>query len=212
MENSIVTWLIVIGLILLQFIGSNKKKKAAEDRKKAILEEQMRRAAETSEYSYELSSEDNIDYSDVQRESQPEETIRSGVTHSEDPFDFFNLSKIVEKVDVMMSANKSYFDIEDRLSGKSEYYAEPVPSVEAEAYKQNYHSDSIESDTIVGDYIVEGVRTTVDDAGEIGGINDEAGLYNEEYEARDKVSPVIASFDPKLFVLYSEIVRPKYQE
>ena len=205
MENNIVTWLIVAGLILLQFLGSNKKKKAAEARKKAILEEQMRQAANSSEYSYDISSEEESVYDDPQEELQYDEPIRSGEKHSEDPFDFFNLSKLIEKADVMMSATKSYYDIEERLSGKQNTNEEAAKPVEEKRYEQAYRNDSFESDIIE-----EGVRTTDDDA--IGGINDEAGLYNEEYEAGDKVSAIVASFDPKLFILYSEIARPKYQE
>ena len=209
MENSIVTWLIVIGLILLQFLGSNKKRKAAEARKKAIMEEQMRRAAETSEYNCEDSSEEEIDYQEAfQEELQAAKSAQRN--YSEDPFDF--LTKIKEQVEVMMSVDKSYYDIEERMSGRPSSYQEAIPSIETETYEQRSYSDNVESGVVFGDSIVEGVRTTEDDADAIGGVNDEAGLYNEEYEARNVVSPVVASFDPKLFILYSEIARPKFQE
>jgi len=209
MENSIVTWLIVIGLILLQFLGSNKKRKAAEARKKAIMEEQMRRAAETSEYNCEDSSEEEIDYQEaLQEELQAAKSAQRN--YSEDPFDF--LTKIKEQVEVMMSVDKSYYDIEERMSGRPSSYQEAIPSIEMETYEQRSYSDNVESGVVFGDSIVEGVRTTEDDADAIGGVNDEAGLYNEEYEARNVVSPVVASFDPKLFILYSEIARPKFQE
>ena len=209
MENSIVTWLIVIGLILLQFLGSNKKRKAAEARKKAIMEEQMRRAAETSEYNYEDSSEEEIDYEEAFQE-EPQAVKSAQKNYSEDPFDF--LTKIKEQVEVMMSVDKSYYDIEEKMSGHPNSYQEAVPSIGAETYEQNSYSDNVESGVVVGDTILEGVRTTEGDADAIGGINDEAGLYSEEYETRKVVSPVVASFDPKLFILYSEIARPKFQE
>ena len=212
MENNIVTWLIVAGLILLQFIGSNKKRKAAEARKRAILEEQMRRAANNPEYSYDISSEEDALYAQSQEELQQDEIMRSKDRDSEDPFDFLNLSRIVEKANVVMSANKSYFDIEERLSGRSASYEDIAPTVEEERYEQNFYNDSIEYDTINDDFSAEGVRTTEDDVDAIGGINDEAGLYKEETDTTSTISPVIASFDPKLFVLYSEIARPKYQE
>ena len=212
MENNIVTWLIVAGLILLQFIGSNKKRKAAEAKRKAILEEQMRQAANTPGYGYDISSEEDMVYDETPEELQYDESIKINEKHSEDPFDFFNLSKIIEKAEVAMSANKSYFDIEERLSGKSDTRENHVPSVEAETYEQNYYNDSVESGVVIGETVLEGVRVTEDDADAIGGINDEAGLYSEEYESSDKVSPVVASFDPKLFILYSEIARPKFQE
>jgi len=207
MENNIVTWLIVIGLILLQFIGSNKKRKAAEARKKAIMEEQMRRAAETSEYNYEVSSEEEMDYEESFQE-EPQAAKSAQRNYSEDPFDFLN--KIKEQVEVMMSVDKSYYDIEENMSRQSGSYQETVPSVVTEVYEQSSYNDSVESGVVVGDSIIEGVRSTEDDADAIGGVNDEAGLYNEEYEARDAVSPVVASFDPKLFILYSEIARPKF--
>jgi hypothetical protein len=209
MENGIVTWLIVIGLILLQFLGSNKKRKAAEARKKAIMEEQMRRAAETSEYNYEDSSEEEIDYEEAFQE-EPQAAKSAQRNYSEDPFDF--LTKIKEQVEVMMSVDKSYYDIEEKMSGRPSSYQEAIPSIETETYEQRSYSDNVESGVVFGDSIVEGVRTTEDDADAIGGVNDEAGLYNAEYEARNVVSPVVASFDPKLFILYSEIARPKFQE
>ena len=209
-----ITWLIVIGMIVLQFVGANKKRKAAEAKKRAILEEQMRRAAEASEYSYDTSieeGEDYVDYADYEEfpeEAQPE-TARATEKYSDDPFDFFNLQKLVKNVNVVMSTNRSYYNAEERLSERSSeadmvYIEEVVP-------EENYY-DSVGESTILGDPVLEGVRATEDEADEIGGANDEAGLYSEEYEARNAPSPIVASFDPKLFVLYSEIARPKYQE
>ena len=193
MENSVVTWLIVAGVIALQFVGANKKRKAAEERRKALLEEELLRRARMEEGGAEYS-----EYDEFQEEYV---TLNNSEDSSDDPFDFLN--RVIEQdVD-----SRNY--IEETLYGKPEKYAAASATFEPEA-DENYESNYIDTiDAIVAeeDIIEEGVS--------VFGANiengDESELYNEDF-AHGREETIVNTFDPKLFILYSEIARPKYQE
>ena len=201
MENGWVTWLIVVGLVALQFVGSNKKRKAAEARKRAIIEERMRQAAR-QDYGYDTELDDELE--EIGEENDYLTASEMGKRYSEDPFDFLNMSKLAERVEQVVQEATSQFD-----------YSAPEEStvIVEDRSEDRYYDSNIEFAAAIEEFAAEGVRSTVDDDPDaIGGVNDEAGLYINEEELTSVENPVIASFDPKLFILYSEIARPKYQD
>ena len=202
MENGWITWLIVVGLVALQFVGSNKKKKAAEARKRAILEERMRQAAR-QDYGYDTSDLET-ELEEMGAEEDYPAAVGANRSYSEDPFDFLNMSDFAEKVERAIQGSVNSLDYTT--------IEEPAP-IAADQQVDSYYDNNIAPISVAEEFAAEGVRSTVDDDPDaIGGVNDEAGLYINEEELTMAKSPVIASFDPKLFILYSEIARPKYQD